>query len=664
MTVPASSANLGAGFDSLGLALTLYNRVWMEEADGCLIESTDGLAIPTDESNMIYQTAKGLYDRCGRPFHGLHIRQENNIPMTRGLGSSSACLVAGLLGANTLLGCPLSDEDLSDLAAELEGHPDNTAPALLGGLVTAVMEGGRVYTVSVPVSENIRFAVFIPDFELKTEVARAALPEQVSRADAVYNLSRAALMTASLVLPLGGSLWYGDGAFLGLLSSLVIMVGGGLALAYTNRSQTPLNLTLRDGFAVVGICWIVASFAGGLPFVLTSTASVTDAVFEAASGFTTTGATIFADIEGLPHGLLMWRSLTHWIGGLGIILLSLIVLPLLGVGGMQLYRAEVTGPSPDKLTPRMQDTALTLWRVYCLMTIVLTVLLYIAGMDWFDALNHSFSTVATGGFSTKNNSIAAYPQASIQWILIFFMFIAGINFSLHAQALRGVVKVYLRDRECRFYTVLLILGSAVIVAGLVEHGLFGMRSFPEFEAVTRAAVFQLVSVCTTTGFVSENFNLWPSITLVIILMFMLMGGCAGSTGGGVKVMRLVMLFRLAYLEIFRLLHPHSVRHLKIAGKSVPVEVISGVVGFFLLYLIVTTVGTIVLTVQDMDLVSAFTATLTCISNVGPGLGSVGPVDNFSHVPTLSKWVLTLCMLLGRLELYAILVLFIPEFWRD
>ena len=189
----------------------------------------------------------------------------------------------------------------------------------------------------------------------------------------------------------------------------------------------------------------------------------------------------------------------------------------------------------------MQDTALTLWRVYCLMTIVLTVLLYIAGMDWFDALNHSFSTVATGGFSTKNNSIAAYPQASIQWILIFFMFIAGINFSLHAQALRGVVKVYLRDRECRFYTVLLILGSAVIVAGLVEHGLFGMRSFPEFEAVTRAAVFQLVSVCTTTGFVSENFNLWPSITLVIILMFMLMGGCAGSTGGGVKTSTMAVL---------------------------------------------------------------------------------------------------------------------------
>ena len=473
-----------------------------------------------------------------------------------------------------------------------------------------------------------------------------------------------ACVGASLVLPLGVSLWYRDGAFLGLLSSLVIMMGGGVALAYSNRSDTPLNLTLRDGFAVVGICWIVASFAGGLPFVLTSRASVTDAVFEAASGFTTTGATIFPDVEALPHGLLMWRSLTHWIGGLGIIVLSLIVLPLLGVGGMQLYRAEVTGPNPDKLTPRMQDTAIALWKVYCLMTLVLTVLLYFAGMDWFDALNHSFSTVATGGFSTKNASIAAYPQASIQWILIFFMYIAGISFSLHSQALKGMVRVYFRDRECRFYTGLLLIGSAAIVAGLVDHGVFGARSLAEFEFVVRAAVFQLVSICTTTGFVTENYNLWPSITLVIILMFTLMGGCAGSTGGGVKVMRLVMLFRLAYREIFRLLHPHSVRHLKIAGKSVPVEVISGVVGFFLLYLIIATVGTIFLTLQDMDVLSAFTATLTCLSNVGPGLGSVGPVDNFSHVPALSKWVLTLCMLLGRLEIFAILVLFVPEFWRD
>lgn len=473
-----------------------------------------------------------------------------------------------------------------------------------------------------------------------------------------------ACVGASVLLPLGVSLWYGDGAFLGLLSSLVIMIGGGLALAYSNRPEEELHLTLRDGFAVVGICWIVASFAGGLPFVLTSEASLTDAVFESASGFTTTGATIFPNVESLPHGLLMWRSLTHWLGGLGIIVLSLIVLPLLGVGGMQLYRAEVTGPTPDKLTPRMQDTAIALWKLYGLMTLVLTVLLYIAGMDWFDALNHSFSTVATGGFSTKNASIAAYPQASIQWILIAFMFIAGISFSLHSRALRGMVTVYFRDRECRFYAGLLLLGSAVIVLNLVENKLFQADTLAELEYVVRAAVFQLVSICTTTGFVTENYNLWPALTLVIILMFTLMGASAGSTGGGLKVMRLVMLFRLAYMEIFRLLHPHSVRRLKVAGKSVPTEVISGVVGFFLLYLMITTVGTLILAAQNFDLVTAFTATLTCISNVGPGLGSVGPVDNFSHLPDLSKWTLTLCMLLGRLEIYAILVLFVPEYWRD
>lgn len=473
-----------------------------------------------------------------------------------------------------------------------------------------------------------------------------------------------ACVGASVLLPLGVSLWYGDGAFLGLLSSLVIMIGGGLALAYSNKPEEELRLTLRDGFAVVGICWIVASFAGGLPFLLTSEASLTDAVFESASGFTTTGATIFPNVESLPHGLLMWRSLTHWLGGLGIIVLSLIVLPLLGVGGMQLYRAEVTGPTKDKLTPRMQDTALTLWKLYCLMTLVLTVLLYLAGMDWFDALNHSFSTVATGGFSTKNASIAAYPQASIQWILVFFMFIAGISFSLHSRALRGRLTAYFHDRECGFYAGLLLLGSAVIVITLVENGFFQADTLAELEYVIRAAVFQLVSICTTTGFVTENYNLWPSLTLVIILMFTFMGASAGSTGGGLKVMRLVMLFRLAYMEIFRLLHPHSVRHLKVAGKPVPTEVISGVVGFFLLYLMVTTVGTLILAAENLDLITAFTATLTCISNVGPGLGAVGPVDNFSHLPVLSKWTLTLCMLLGRLEIYAILVLFVPEYWRD
>ena len=448
----------------------------------------------------------------------------------------------------------------------------------------------------------------------------------------------------------------GEAKYFVLPGTAAILMGYILGLHLRGREHGRLHKH-QDTVIVVG-AWALAILLCAAPFVLTGRYNFTQAVFECTSGWSTTGLSV-VDVTQTPHIFLLYRSVMLFFGGVGLVLVMLCVLS--DSCGMRLYSAE---GHPDRLLPNLAASARTILAIYAGYILAGTALYMVFGMDWFDALNHSFSTVATGGFSTKNNSIAAYPQASIQWILIFFMFIAGINFSLHAQALRGVVKVYLRDRECRFYTVLLILGSAVIVAGLVEHGLFGMRSFPEFEAVTRAAVFQLVSVCTTTGFVSENFNLWPSITLVIILMFMLMGGCAGSTGGGVKVMRLVMLFRLAYLEIFRLLHPHSVRHLKIAGKSVPVEVISGVVGFFLLYLIVTTVGTIVLTVQDMDLVSAFTATLTCISNVGPGLGSVGPVDNFSHVPTLSKWVLTLCMLLGRLEIYAILVLFIPEFWRD
>ncbi|MEG1610472.1 MAG: TrkH family potassium uptake protein, partial [Bilophila sp.] len=466
-----------------------------------------------------------------------------------------------------------------------------------------------------------------------------------------------ACIGASLLLPLWVSFWYADGAFMGVLASLAIVTGGGLALAYSNRSEKLLNLTVRDGLAVVGVCWIAASFAGGLPFVLTSHASITNAVFEAASGFTTTGATIFGDVEALPKSLLMWRSLTHWLGGLGIIVLSLVILPLLGVGGMQLYKAEVTGPTPDKLTPRMHDTASMLWKVYCLMTAVQTVLLFFAGMDWFDALNHTFATVATGGFSTRNASIAAFPSPVIQWIIIVFMFLAGINFALHYHFLCGRGSIYYKDKECVSYTALLGGGSAIIAVTLVVAGLFSANTLAELEHVVRASVFQLVSLCTTTGFVSENYSSWPPLVLCIFLFFMFMGGCAGSTSGGIKTMRFAILMRMAYQEIFRLLHPHSVRHIKLGGRTIFPEVISGVIGFLLLYMIVLTLCTALLTTQDMDLLSAFTASLTCLSNVGPGLGSVGPVDNFDHLTTLAKWLLTLCMLLGRLEIYAIIVLF-------
>ena len=467
----------------------------------------------------------------------------------------------------------------------------------------------------------------------------------------------------AMLLPLLVSIGYEDGAVVGLGVSLIGIAGFGLLLAWANRPRLSLRLTPREGLAAVGICWIVACFAGGLPYILTGWMSVSDAVFEAASGFTTTGATILGDIEALPPSILLWRSLTHWLGGMGIIVLSLIVLPLLGVGGMQLFRAEAPGPRPDKMTPRMQDTAIVLWKIYCLMTVVLTLLLYFAGMDWFDAVNHSFSTVATGGFSTRNASIAAFPSPLVQWILIVFMFLAGMNFALHYRLLAGDLGACRRNSELFVYMGMIAAGTCIIVMALLLAGLFPFRTFSDLEPVVRAVVFQIVSLCTTTGFITENYIGWPSLSLGILLLFTCIGGCTGSTAGGVKVLRFVVLFRLIYAEIFRLLHPHSVYGLKIDGQPVRPDILSGIVGFFLLYLLVLVLGTLLVAAQGIDLTTAFTASLTCISNVGPGLGKVGPVDNFGWMPDFSKWVLSLVMLLGRLEFYAIVVLFVPEFWR-
>lgn len=467
----------------------------------------------------------------------------------------------------------------------------------------------------------------------------------------------------SLLLPIGVSIWYKDASLPGLLISMGIMVGGGLALAYGNRAEEQLILNHREGFAAVGLCWFAASLAGGLPYMLTAGLPLTDAFFEAASGFTTTGATILGDIEAMPRGLLMWRSLTHWLGGLGIILLSLVILPLLGVGGMQLYKAEVTGTNPDKLTPRMHDTALMLWKVYALMTVVLIGLLWLEGMDLFDAVNHSFATVATGGFSTRNASIAAFPSPLIQWTLVLFMFLAGMNFALHYRFLLGNFRVHFRDQECVRYGALLFAGTVAITLVLLCSGIFPAGALADIEVATRAAAFQLVSLCTTTGFVTENYSSWPPFILLLFLLFMFMGGCGGSTAGGVKTMRFLLLWRMAYQEIFRLLHPHSVRHLKVNGRPISQDILSGVGGFFVVYLVLLVIGTLLLTLMRLDLITAFTATLTCLSNVGPGLGTVGPVDNFSQLPALAKWLLSICMLMGRLEIYAILVLFVPEFWR-
>ena len=472
-----------------------------------------------------------------------------------------------------------------------------------------------------------------------------------------------ACVGATLCVPLLVSLWYADGAASGIAWAMAAGVGGGALLALICRAPGALVIGNREGLAAVGLCWAAAALLGGLPYVFTGLLGPVDAVFEAASGFTTTGATVLVDIEAVPRGLLLWRSLTHWLGGMGIIVFSLAVLPLLGVGGMQLYKAEVPGPTPDKLTPRMQDTAKLLWAVYGLMTLVEIVLLLLAGMDLFDAVNHTFATVATGGFSTKNASIAAFPSPVIQWIIIAFMFAAGINFTLHYRMLKGSFNCYALNEECRLY-VKLTLGAVLVVAlALLGHGVFGAASFAEAEQLVRAAAFQVVSIVTTTGFVSENYSLWPTVTLVVLLFLTFMGGCAGSTGGGFKVMRILILGRVIQHELFQMVHPHSVRVVKVQGRALAAPLLAGVFGFLLIESFLLLLGTFLVCLFNIDLLTAFSAVLTCISNVGPGLGLVGPVDNFQHLPEAVKGILTLAMLLGRLEIYAILILFVPEFWK-
>lgn len=465
------------------------------------------------------------------------------------------------------------------------------------------------------------------------------------------------------LFPLLWSLGSEDGAAGGLAAAAATATGAGAGLAWLCRSGRTEMLTAREGLAVVGLCWLAAVMVGALPYIFCELLSLPDAVFESASGFTTTGATVLKDIEAVPQGLLLWRSLTHWLGGMGIIVLSLAVLPMIGLGGMQLYKAEVPGPAPDKLTPRVRDTAKLLWKVYALLTLAEIVLLILAGMTVFDAINHTFATVATGGFSTKNASVGAYPSPVIQWIIIVFMFVAGINFALHFRMLRGEVRAYAKNTECRAYCGVILGVTGLMMANLALTHTMPVQSLAEFEALLRAAAFQTVSLMTTTGFVTENYALWPPLCLVAVLLISFMGGSAGSTGGGFKVMRVVVVFRFMYLEIFQILHPRSVRHLKIQGQALPPGVLTGVLGFLALYLVILILGTLVGAAWGLDLVTSFTASLTCLSNVGPGLGAVGPVDNFSALPTAIKGLLTLIMLLGRLELYALIVLFVPEFWR-
>lgn len=463
---------------------------------------------------------------------------------------------------------------------------------------------------------------------------------------------------AMMALSLPFSLYYGGGDAKALALSVAATLGAGAVLwAAFNKHRQALGK--REGFLIVAVGWVFASLFGCLPYLISgSIPSFTDAYFETMSGFTTTGSTILADIEILPHGILFWRATTQWIGGMGIILLSIAILPLLGVGGMQLFFAEASHITMEKLTPRISQTARLLWIVYCAITAAQTVLLMLGGLSFFEALAHAFTTVATGGFSTKNASIAHYPSIYVQYVFIFFMFISGVSYALHFRALlRRDPKAYGRDNEFTLYAFLILGATAIVFAGIPA----GLHS--GFEERFRNALFQVVSLISSTGYITSDYELWAPAVQLLLMFLMVHAGCAGSTSGGLKVARLLLLLKNGANEIRKLIRPKAIFIVRHNGSAVSQDIITSVQAFFIAWISIFALATMVVTATGVDMVSAASAVITTMSNIGPGLNSVGAVDNFGHLPDAAKWMLSFCMVTGRLELFTVLVLFTPTLWK-
>lgn len=467
--------------------------------------------------------------------------------------------------------------------------------------------------------------------------------------------------TFFLLLAAGVALIYGESDLLPLFESAGITALGGL-LGYLAGLRAPRQLGVREGYCIVAVVWVFFSLFGMLPFLLNgSILSPTDAFFETMSGFTTTGASVLTDIEALPHGLLFWRSLIQWLGGMGIVVLSLAVLPFLG-GNMQLFMAEVPGPTYDKLQPRIKNTARQLWGLYVVLTGIEAIMLYIGGMSAFDAVCHALTTMATGGYSTKQASIAYWDSPFIQYTIILFMVLAGTNFALLYWAFikRRFDKLW-HDEELRTYLLTIAAFTIAITLGLVMYK--GVHSAADFESTFRESLFQVVSIITTTGFSTADFMLWKPVVWALLLLLMLSGGSAGSTSGGLKIIRLLLVCKNGYYEMKRLIHPKAILPVRINQHVVPENTISNIHAFTVIYVGIIIISTFVVALSGMPLGESFGATLTAISNVGPGIGSCGPAGSFAALPTFTKWFLAFIMLIGRLELFTVLVLFSPTFWK-
>jgi len=468
-------------------------------------------------------------------------------------------------------------------------------------------------------------------------------------------------MSSFLLVPLIWSIAGGEGVAINYGYSILICVLIGFPLLALGQGSN--NLNKRDGYIIVTLGWIVLCLAASLPYIFYSgIQDFSNAIFESTSGLTTTGSTILADIEALPNSLLIWRSLTQWIGGLGIIVLTVAIFPLLGVSGVELFVAEAPGPTSQKIHPRIKDTAKRLWLIYLSLTILLILILkFVSGLNLFDAINHGLTTMATGGFSTKNASIGHFDSAIVQYPLLIFMFLAGMNYTIIYFSLKRNFKRVWASEEFKAYlfgVMLIIAITTVYLMGTSNYGL---------EKSFRYSAFQIVSLITTTGYVVTDYTLWDKGLMAIFFFLLFAGACAGSTSGGIKVIRHLVFLKNALHEFKRLLHPRALLQTKIDKSTISGRVLSHILVFLLLYILIFMVGTffmcIILRGQEQTLMTAISATATCLGNVGPGLGTVGPVDNFEHIPAAGKYLLSMIMIIGRLELFTVLILLTPFFWK-
>ncbi|MEW6984177.1 TrkH family potassium uptake protein [Colwelliaceae bacterium 6471] len=468
-----------------------------------------------------------------------------------------------------------------------------------------------------------------------------------------------ALLSVTMLPPAIVSLIYRDGGGVSFLMAFVFCLVTGLFFWYPNRAEKG-ELRAREGFLIVVLFWTVLASFSAVPLLLIEQPylSVADAFFESFSGLTTTGATILTQIDGLPHALLFYRQQLQWLGGMGIIVLAVAVLPMLGIGGMQLYRAETPGPVKDsKMTPRIADTAKHLWYIYLTLTICCTLAYWLAGMSAFDAICHAFSTIAIGGFSTHDASIGYFNSPVINLVCVFFLIIAGINFALHYSVVHSrSIKTYFYDPEFKAFIAIQVVLTLICFAVLMSAGIYN-----DADQALNQALFQSVSISTTAGFATTSFSEWPTLLPILLIFSSFIGGCAGSTGGGMKVVRVLLLYLQGIRELNKLVHPKAIFTIKLGRKALPNRVVEAIWGFFSAYAAVFVICMLLLLAAGMDDITAFTAVAACLNNLGPGLGEVAA--NFSHIGDFSKWVLIIAMLFGRLEIFTLLVLFTPAFWR-